>query len=249
MQKLPWQYEDLSHVVRHFFDYEFKDSEKLIHSMRHSSFVHDEGMDKGLSNERLEFLGDALIDLVVSERLYASLSSEDEGVLSQVRSALVNESKMFEFNEFLELSKYLILGFGEEKNGGRSRSKNLCRQFEALLGAMFIDSNYEESKKSLLYFFDVFEKENDEPLFDKKILQRFDFKSQLQEITMKEFKVVPRYKLEKVNEENFKATLFIFDKKVDYAFGKSKKVAQKKVAQKVLENEAWKKLGDKNVSN
>lgn len=233
---LPWQMTSFKKVLADQFNYEMKNEDLFLQSLAHRSFIHERKIEKILSNERLEFLGDAVLDLIVIEKLYEAHDELSEGELSPIKSALVNEFKLSEFCQFTDLDKFLLLGKGEEKNGGRERSKNLSRVFEALIGAMYLDSSYKQVQTSFLFMCEKFEKEEECFLFSKEILENFDSKSELQEKIMKHFKTTPIYKTKHMGQGVFKATCWIGDKSLGFALSSSKKKAEKELAKKILEN-------------
>jgi len=234
---LPWQITEFENLLASSFYYpEIKNVELFTKALSHRSFIHDHKIDKINSNERLEFLGDAVLDLIVSEKLYEQESNLDEGDLSQIRSALVNEHRLSDLTIFTGLNKFLLLGKGEEKNGGRDRSKNLSRVFEAIIGAIYLDSNYQKTRDCLLKVYQAYEDSNEVNLFSKEVLEDFDSKSELQEKIMKHFKLTPEYRTKNMGEGVFQTTLWVGDKSLGLALGKSKKKAEKKLAKELLEN-------------
>ncbi len=172
--------------VERLFDYIFTDKNLLIRALTHSSYANENPHSPG-NNERLEFLGDAVLELCISEELYKRFPFAREGDLTSTRAALVNESFLAEIARNMGLGRFLFLGKGEEMQGGRDRDANLCDVFEAVLGAIFLDGGYEEVKRIVLRCF--------KGLWPKKCMEQVkkDFKSSLQEITQKRFKERPRY--------------------------------------------------------
>lgn len=124
-------------------DYSFSDPELLEQALTHRSAP-------GSSNERLEFLGDAVLDVVVSESLYRSHPTASEGDLSRLRASLVRDSSLAALASELDLGDYLILGSGEKKSGGHRRESILADAFEALLGAIYLDSDFETTAGVIL---------------------------------------------------------------------------------------------------
>ena len=120
----------------HYF---FKNPSLLATALIHRSYAHSEDSDKSVSNERLEFLGDAVLNLVVSEHLYRVFPTKQEGELTQIKSLIVSRPVIAEKARELQLGRYLMLSPGEEQTGGRSRISILSDGFEALLGAMYLD--------------------------------------------------------------------------------------------------------------
>jgi ribonuclease-3 len=126
--------------------YQFKNHELLIQAVSHRSYYIDS--EKQLySNERLEFLGDAVLELIVTEFLYNTFKQENEGYLSQKKAILVSRKVLGKISQELGLGAFLILNKGEEKTGGRTRLSNLANLFEALLGAIYLDSGYQAARE------------------------------------------------------------------------------------------------------
>jgi len=126
--------------------YRFRNKEMLQHAFKHRSYLNVTQEKATASNERLEFLGDAVLDLVVTEHLYKSFPDEDEGRLSKKKSVLVSRKALGNIAADLNLGEYLLLDKGEEKTGGRKRLSNLANLFESLLGAIYLDGGYEAAK-------------------------------------------------------------------------------------------------------
>ena len=129
--------------------YRFKDKGLLQTALTHSSYARDRN-GLGDYNERLEFLGDAMLDAIAAEELYKVFSDREEGFLSRTRASLVCERFLFEVAQQLELGSYLRLGAGEEKTGGRERPSILADAVEAVIGAVFLDGGYEAARGVVL---------------------------------------------------------------------------------------------------
>jgi len=176
---------DLSNV-EDIIKYHFKNKDLLRTALTHSSYANENPEIKE-NNERMEYLGDAVLELCITEELYKRFPMAREGELTSTRAHLVNESFLANLARDISLNKFILLGRGEENQGGRERDANLCDAFEALIGAVFLDGGYERAKE-LVY-----------NLFKNKWPQRClentkkDYKSKLQEITQKLFKERPKY--------------------------------------------------------
>lgn len=129
--------------------YSFRDKGLLQTALTHSSYARDRN-GLGDYNERLEFLGDAMLDAIAAEELYKVFSDREEGFLSRTRASLVCERFLFEVAQQLELGNYLRLGAGEKKTGGRERPSILADAVEAIIGAVFLDGGYEAAKSVVL---------------------------------------------------------------------------------------------------
>ncbi len=132
--------------------YEFKDEGLLTHAMTHSSYANEHGMEKSGSNERLEFLGDAVLELVSSEFLYHNYPNLPEGDMSKLRASLVCEPTLARCTDEIELPKYLLLSRGEDATGGRGRDSIVSDAMEALIGAIFLDGGMEPAKAFILKY-------------------------------------------------------------------------------------------------
>ena len=172
--------------------YSFKNKELLKNSLIHRSFGNEHRRYKKISNERLELLGDAVLDLVVTEYLYKSYANSTEGDLAKVKSMVVSEPVLAGISKKLEVGKYLLLSRGEELTGGRERSSILGDAFEAILGAIYMDSNFETAKEFVLTHI---KDSIDHVDSNEEIL---DFKTILQEYSQKNYRVIPEYSV--INE-------------------------------------------------
>jgi len=132
-------------AVEVILNYSFKNKSLLQRAFKHSSYLSVTRESSLESNERLEFLGDAILELVVTEFLYKKLTDHGEGYLSKVKSVLVSRKVLAEIIIRRELGKYLLLDRGEEKTGGKTRISNLANLYEALLGAIYLDGGLEQA--------------------------------------------------------------------------------------------------------
>lgn len=132
-------------------DYTFKNPRLLYEALSHSSFAN-ESIKHGNSNERLEFLGDSVLSIVVSEYLFEHHKHLPEGELTKIRSSLVCEKSLHTFAKQINLGKYLMLGKGEENTGGRERPSILADAFEAVIAAIYLDGGLESARKHILRF-------------------------------------------------------------------------------------------------
>lgn len=214
--------------------YTFRDEKLLITALTHRSYVNENPMLGGEDNERLEFLGDAVLGLCVSDLLMKSHADFDEGTLSKIRSLLVNEKPLADLAVKLDLGNCLLLGRGEERSGGRKKTSLLANTFEALLAAVYLDSSFSKTRtviKKLLA-----------PLLKDEILnaQCFDYKTALQEFCQKKYKAPPNYTLIESSgpdhDKIFEVEVNVGDDIRHIGRGKSKKDAQKMAAQKAWES-------------
>jgi len=212
--------------------YHFVRPELLEQALIHRSYAAEHGLG-ALDNERLEFLGDAVLELVVSHLLFTRHGEKcREGELTRMRSFLVNESQLATQAHRLGLGKYLRLGNGEDRSGGRDKPSILSDTFEAVIGAIYLDSNIEE-------IFSFIEKCFGD-LLDQAIVIGLDqdYKSKLQELTQGHFHSVPVYKIEKItgpdHQRTFQVAIHLNDRVVQRGIGKSKKEAEQDAARKAL---------------
>lgn len=209
--------------------YAFKNQEHLVLALTHSSFSNESKGKKKINNERLEYLGDAVLELSVSDFLYHAYPNKNEGELTKVRSSLVCERTLSVCARELSLGKHLRLSKGENMTGGRDRDSILSDAFEALIGAIYLDGGMEEARTFIHKFLlhDVEEK----TLF-------YDAKTILQEMVQADTKEKLSYRL--IKEEGpdhckeFTVETWIGDKPVATGVGKTKKAAEQMAAYKTI---------------
>ncbi len=211
--------------------YTFRDVYLLNKALTHKSYVN-ENSETLKDNERFEFLGDSVLDLIVSGYSIKAFPDFAEGTLSKIRAAVVNESCLAELARQIDLGKYLLLGKGEASSGGREKNSLLANAYEALAGAIYFDSNLEAALDIYL------------PVLSKEIAKyaetaRFrDYKSELQEYTQTQFNCIPNYKI--VNEKGpahakeFEVVVVIQENTRGRGNGKSKKEAEQAAAKSAL---------------
>ncbi|MFN4190015.1 MAG: ribonuclease III, partial [Pseudothermotoga sp.] len=170
----------------------FLEPELVYNALCHSSYAHEQnqrGRKDVISNERLEFLGDAAIDLLIAEYLYTNFSDASEGVMAKVKAAVASEEALAQIARDINLGQYLFLGHGEEITGGRDRDSILADTLEAVAAAIYIDGGMQSLQKCLLPHFAKYAKQ----VLEGKIV--FDYKTFLQEMTQERFKQLPEYVL------------------------------------------------------
>ena len=175
--------------LEHKLNYYFNDRNLLKNALLHKSLGNERKEYKNQNNERLELLGDAVLDLIVAEYLYKNYKNASEGTIAKLKAMVVSEPILAKISRQIGVGKFLMLSRGEVMSGGRNRESILADSFEAILGAVYIDSNLDEARVFALshikQYIDHIE-ENEDIL---------DFKSILQEYVQKEFKTVPTYEL------------------------------------------------------
>lgn len=218
------KFEELSRKL----GYEFEQPELLFQAFMHSSYVNEQAMPDLQDNERLEFLGDAVLDLAASHILMDLFNDAKEGDLSKYRAMVVDESGLFQVARQLQLGDCLFLGKGEEQCQGREKPSILANTMEALLGALYLDAGFEKTFEIIHKLF--------APYLEKVGTENtpHDFKSQLQEYTQKEFKTLPTYRLSHesgpAHDKTFRVALTLNGKTLAIEEGKNKKEAEQKAA-------------------
>jgi ribonuclease-3 len=206
--------------------YQFKNRELIEEALTHKSYK------KPYNNERLEFLGDAVLNLIVGEYLFNKFPESNEGELSKTRASLVNEKSFNKLANDIKLGDYILISDAEERNNGRNKASILSDAFEAIMGAIYLESGIERLKPMIFKLLeDGYEKINLDELFS-------DYKTALQELTQSEFGVIPEYKLENSygpdHSKEFEISIHIDGKYYGKAKGKSKKLAQQAAAKIAL---------------
>ena len=208
------------------FHYRFKDDVLLQTALTHRSHSAN-------NNERLEFLGDAVLDLVISELLYQFYSEQTEGSLSRMRSSLVKGDTLAALAKELDLGEYLVLGKGENTSGGRERLSLLSNALEAVIGAIFLDGGYLEAKNAIIKIFDARIQ-----VLDPKSEHK-DHKSILQEKLQAMKQQLPEYSLIRSEGNHNKSFIVQCSIKsgeiVTKASGKTLRVAEQQAASKALQ--------------
>jgi ribonuclease-3 len=212
--------------------YTFNHQELLDESLRHSSYVNELGDNDFKDNERLEFLGDAVLDLAISHILMDFFEEAHEGDLSKFRAAVVNEKSLCQVAENLGLAEYLLLGKGEELTHGREKPSILANAMEALLGAIYLDGGFEKTKEIIYRLF-----ESHLSKLDEKSVSS-DYKTLLQEYTQEKFKNRPDYLLVEesgpAHNKIFRVALRLDGKTIAEGAGASKKAAEQNAAKEAF---------------
>ncbi len=212
--------------------YTFRDPALVLQAFRHSSYVNEHVGASLEDNERLEFLGDAVLDLAVSHLLMEKNREANEGELSRFRSMVVDEAGLHDVATRLELGRYLLLGKGEDQSLGRQKPSILADVTEALIGAVYLDGGFDITKKVIEKLF--------APLLKKletdDLVQ--DFKSLLQEFTQQAFKSLPKYRLTEetgpAHDKVFRIALAVNGIVMAEGKGKSKKEAEQRAAKEAF---------------
>ncbi len=168
--------------------YHFRQVKLLLHALTHSSYANEQQLS---SNERLEFLGDAVLELSVSQELFRRFPDAAEGELTRMRARLVNEPALADLARTLNLGQYIMLGKGETSQGGADRDSVLSDTMEAIFGAVYLEAGFEQAQQVILHLYRHCWPETD------RVVRPKDNKSKLQEITQREDKSRPTYRLER----------------------------------------------------
>ena len=210
--------------------YKFKNKDLLKTALSHSSYANE---NHTRNNERLEFLGDSVLSIIVSDYIFKKMENVDEGDLSRFRATLVCEHSLAEISKKISLCELIFLGRGEEKTGGRRRPSIISDAFEALLGAIYLDGGMDIARTWLL------------SLMEDRILETLtgrlyrDYKTTLQEIVQKDGKSFVSYKTiaenGKEHDKSFKVEVYINNNPMCVAEGRSKKEAEQAAAKATIE--------------
>lgn len=213
--------------------YSFKQRDHLKRALTHRSYANEHRLDATDHNERYEFLGDTVLDLVVSDILMHAFPQAPEGDLSKYRAAIVNEAQLAELARAIDVGDYLYVGKGEEQTGGRDKASILSDAYEALLGAMYLDRGLAKVRSVIERHY--------APIIELALSGQLirDYKTKLQEVAQGRFKKSPRYRMANEHgpdhEKRFEVHLFIGDELYGSGAGTSKKSAEQEAAKQALQ--------------
>ena len=216
----------------------FSDKRILELAFTHRSYVNEQKGTKGEHNERLEFLGDAVLELITTDFLYRKYPEKAEGDLTSYRAGLVNASTLATIAVGLGMNDFLLLSKGEARDTGRARQYNLANAFEALIGAMYMDQGYDVTRD----FIDAHLLPLTDDIVDKHLWR--DAKSRFQELAQEADGVTPTYQtMSEVGPDHnkvFTIGVFVGDKKIAEGTGRSKQEAEQSAADAGLDARGWK---------
>lgn len=217
--------------------YEFKNKDLLRQALTHKSYTSDKSSKSDTNNERLEFLGDAVLDLVISEMLMERFLNLSEGGLSKFRASLVNEAGLTRVANSIGLGKFLLMGKGEELTGGRKKASLLADAMEAVFAAVYLDSREKKGLKSVATVIrQLFEPEIPDAV---ESFSSRDYKTELQEYIQKRYRTLVTYELVGESgpdhQKEFEMSVRIQNKEYARGKGMSKKQAAQSAAQKALD--------------
>lgn len=224
-------YEKNIEVFEKKIKYTFKNKDLIYEALSHSSFANEKRKIRH-SNERLEFLGDSVLSIVVSQYLFEHFTHLPEGELTKIRASLVCEKSLYEFARQIDLGEHIFLGKGEENTGGRERTSILADAFEAVIAAVYLDGGLEAARKHILRFIP-------EDIDSRKSVLFSDHKTILQEIIQKNPEEKVEYRLigQSGPDHNkaFKVQVCLNSNVIGTGVGKSKKEAEQMAAKEALE--------------
>ncbi|MEZ4200372.1 MAG: ribonuclease III [Candidatus Paceibacterota bacterium] len=216
---------------------EFTNIEHLLSATTHRSYLNEHREATQEHNERLEFLGDAVLELVVTDYLYHKYTEKPEGELTAVRAALVNTISLAESSSALGLNDFMLMSKGESKDTGRARQYILANAFEAVIGALYVDQGYEVAKTFIATH--LFPKTD--RIVEKRLWQ--DPKSRFQELAQEHVSVTPTYELVDQSgpdhDRVFTIGVYLRKEQVATGEGRSKQEAEQAAAEKALETKGW----------
>ena len=217
--------------------YGFADTALLQLALIHSSYGFEK-ITSGRNNETLEFLGDAVLDLAVSDILFKTYPGVTEGELTKMRAGLVKENTLAELARTITLGNFLMLGKGEESSHGREKASILSSAFEALIGAIYLDRGYESALQFVGSHFALLLPAKKEGMLVE------DAKSHLQEKLQEQYNLAPTYYLDKeegpAHEKKFTVSVRFMDEVLGIGAGSSKKIAERRAAEAALDTiDSW----------
>lgn len=217
----------------------FNNKQLLRQAFLHRSYLNEHVEEKLDNNERLEFLGDAVLELAVTSHLFERFPDKTEGDLTAYRAALVNTQSISHAASLLDANDFLLLSKGEARDTGKARQYILANTFESIIGAIYLDQGYKKAEtfveKNLFYTLDE--------ILSKRLWQ--DAKSNFQEKAQEHHGVTPSYKVLEEDgpdhDKKFSVGVYLYEKLIGKGSGRSKQEAQQKAAQNALEKSGWDK--------
>ena len=215
----------------------FEDESLLDKAFIHRSYLNEHRKEGIESNERFEFLGDAVLELIATRYLFNKHPGKAEGELTNLRSALVQGRHLAEVSKTMDLGKYLYLSNGEENSGGREKNYILANALEAVIGAIYLDQGFEKASE----FVNKFILSRLDEIIEKNLFA--DPKSTLQEFVQEKFETTPTYNILSEegpdHEKEFEAGVYVDEKLISSRKGSSKQKAESVAAENALKDKSW----------
>lgn len=212
---------------------EFRNSELLEQALTHRSYVNEHIEENLDDNERLEFLGDAILDFITADMLYTRYPEMDEGMMTRLRAALVRTEALAQLALDCRMGEFILMGKGEANSGGRERINNLCSTFEAVVGALYLDRGLQAVKDFVIPRLTELQRDVMEEAIRK------DPRSQFQEWAQAKYSITPEFRLAASDgpdhDKDFTVEVFIGEKGIAKGSGKSKRSAAQVAAQAALD--------------
>ncbi len=216
-------------ILEEKINYSFKNRTLLTTALTHPSYSAEK---RGINNQRLEFLGDAVLEAVISNYIFENFSDLDEGKMTRLRASIVSEAPLFEAAKSINLFDYILLGSGESASGGKNKPSVLSDALEALFAAVYLDGGFDEAKRVILAVL--------KQVIDDPTLRPYDYKTELQEFLFKDGEVKVEYITESVSHQGsnflFASSVFCNGKLLGTGEGTSKKRAEQDAAKNALVN-------------
>ena len=210
----------------------FANRDLLKTALTHRSYINENREQNIENNERLEFLGDAVLELIISDHIYKKYPEKHEGELTAIRSALVRTESIAEESKKMGIGQYLLLSKGEEESGGKDKEYIIADLYEAVLGAIYLDKDYETAKE---YVTRTILKKVDKVVEEELFI---DPKTKIQELSQAKYKVTPTYTILKEegpdHDKHFTIGLFLENKEIAQGVGTSKQKAEEDAARKAI---------------
>ena len=218
--------------IERTISYRFRNKSLLNQALTHKSYANEKYKSRSGDNERLEFLGDSVLGIIISEVLYNDYPDKDEGILTRHKSQLVSGTTLGKIAKELHIDEYILLGKGEEASGGKKHASNLLCALEALIGAIYLDGGLKPASRFINRIFKL------ELRLVKEGKGTKDYKSVLQQIVLKKFKTIPSYRVISEigpdHKKHFIVEAVIMGRRFGIGSGPNKKAAEQAAAKEAI---------------